>query len=219
MNRSSKRAEQPHDRHNDAALAQLLGHIHQQCEQQCSTIRAEAEQASRRLVTAARARAATMLRQARARERAAEHARLRTARTHQFGRVREVWLKQRGELARRGLVRLAEELQTLWREDPHARRCWLERALSEAARVLPGEHWILEHPCDIGPEDLHRAVDKLCPGVSVEPQPRAALVTGFRVSSGNAAIDLTPSGLLARPSRIAGRLLAKQSTAPPELES
>ena len=99
-----------------------------------------------------------MLRDARERERSAEKVRLHAARTRQLGRVRAVWLELRCELARRGLVSLEKELQRLWREDPLARRCWLERGLSEAARVLPGKHWILQHPCDIGPENLDRVV-------------------------------------------------------------
>lgn len=218
MTTKSQRKRPTTDRHNDAALAQLLGHIGEQREQQCSLIRTEAEQESQRLVAAARDRAAGMLRDARRRERAAQHARLRTARTQQHGSIRAVWLKLRSELAKRGLVSMNKELQRLWNEDPNARRCWLERSLSEAARVLPGKHWVLEHPCDSEPDDLGTAIEKRCPGVSVEPLPRQALAAGFRVTNGNAAIDLSPSGLLARPNRIIGRLLAKQSSAPPELE-
>ncbi len=212
-----------HDRHNHTSLAQLLEHIRHQRDQQCSAIHAEAEYESARLVNDARTRAAALLRKARQRERAAEAARLNTARAEQRGRVREVWLNQRSELARRGLTRLEAELQRLWREDPSARRGWLERALSDAARVLPGQRWVLEHPPGFEAEDLEALIAGACPGVAVgvtvEPLERDPLPAGFRVTSGNAAVDLSPAGLLARRDRIAGRMLARQSTAPPEIES
>jgi vacuolar-type H+-ATPase subunit E/Vma4 len=208
-----------HDPHNHTSLAQLLGHIRHQRDQQCSTIHAEAERDSDRLVEDARARAALLLRKARHRERAAEADRLRAARTEQRGRVREVWLAKRSELAERGLAQLDEELQRLWRDDRNARRCWLVRTLADAARVLPGKRWMLQHPPGFDAEDLDPAIANACPGLTVEPVLREDLVAGFRVTSGNAAVDLSPSGLLARRDRIAGRLLARQSTAPPELES
>lgn len=218
MTESANIAERLDAQHNRSSLAQLLEHIRHQRDQQCAAIHAEAERESARLLDDARARAAAMLRSARHRERATEADRLRVARAEQRGRVREVWLAQRSELAKRGLAQLDEELQRLWREDPAARRCWLERALADAARVLPGRRWTLQHPPDAQLPNLDQALARVCPEVDIEPAAHEALSAGFRVTCGNAAVDLSPSGLLARRDRIAGRLLARQSTAPPQLE-
>ncbi|NCO19835.1 MAG: hypothetical protein GW900_07300 [Gammaproteobacteria bacterium] len=218
MTQAANTTQRLDDQHNHTSLAQLLEHIRHQRDRRSSAIHAEAERESAGLVIVARARAAALLRSARRRERAAEADRLRAAHTEQRGRIRKIWLTQRSELARLGLERLEQELRRLWREDVDARRCWLERALADASRVLQGERWVLEHPHDFTPDGLDAALAAACPGITVELLPHDQLDAGLRVTSGNATVDLSPSGLLARRDRIAGRLLARQSTAPPEFE-
>lgn len=104
---------------------------------------------------------------------------------------------------------LQTELERRW-SDTASRRDWCETALGEAYDRLPGVRWTVEHPANWTPEDAHWLERAF--GDRGLPQPGfsedAAIAAGLRIRLGEARLDATLDGLLARRAAVEARLLA-----------
>jgi hypothetical protein len=122
------------------------------------------------------------------------------------------------ELIRAGRVALGEALAQRWR-NAAAQREWVEAALAEAAGVLLGRNWTLEHPAD-WPAGARAAAVELAGarhGAKIELRATADLDAGLRILEGGAGIDMSIAGLMANARTIEGELLAEiRRTAPGE---
>jgi hypothetical protein len=105
---------------------------------------------------------------------------------------------------------LAEALAARW-ADPAARQAWAETAVLEAAGVLRGRAWTLEHPADWPKEERERALafarERF--GATVQAEAVTALDVGLRIRSEGALVDLSVPGLMANEHTIEGELLAE----------
>jgi hypothetical protein len=125
-------------------------------------------------------------------------------------------LKRKGARARdlaliaSGHSMLEDALAERWRER-EARLGWAETALREAATVLLGREWILEHPADWPADERDRAIAlgrESC-GAALTAAPVDTLAMGLRIRSGGALVDMSIRGLLANSRAIEGALLAE----------
>lgn len=109
-----------------------------------------------------------------------------------------------------GRKALAKELAARWAE-PDERQAWTERALHEAADVLLGRTWTLEHPADWPADEQHRAIEVAREqlGATIETRPADGLQAGLRIRHGGALVDMSIAGLLANERSIEGELLAE----------
>ncbi|NGX17053.1 hypothetical protein [Wenzhouxiangella sp. XN24] len=105
---------------------------------------------------------------------------------------------------------LREALQRRW-TDEGARRDWAQTVVREAAEVLLGRDWVLEHPADWPAAErddaLAFAADEA--GARCTAQASDAVAAGLRIRSDGALVDMSIAGLLANRARIDGQLLAE----------
>jgi F0F1-type ATP synthase membrane subunit b/b' len=109
-----------------------------------------------------------------------------------------------------GRALLGEALDTRWR-DADSRREWAEATLVDAASVLLGREWTLQHPVDWAQPEQEQAVAfarERC-GAELQLEPTPDLETGLRVYSEGAVVDMSIPGLLANERTIEGELLAE----------
>lgn len=129
----------------------------------------------------------------------------------------EIETEQRRRARRRDLALIAAggpalraALQSRW-ADEAARRDWAQTMVREAATVLLGRDWTLEHPADWPAAErddaLAFASDEA--GARITAAPSDAFDVGLRIRSEGALVDMTIAGLLANRGRIDGQLLAE----------
>jgi len=216
-----KQTRQAHQHaHNSASLNELLAHIENHCAAQCQELEAQAEAEARSVIAQARAHAAALIQRARVRERAEARERFRAEQARQRMRLRLAWLEHRRHLAERGVQRLTRALNELWRGSVEARVGWLQRALDEAAQVLPCGAWRVARPATWEVDEGRDAVDRFLrdrDGLELTFAADTEITAGFRVGCRASHVDLTPNGLLARRDRVAGYLLAGLNAEPPDL--
>jgi hypothetical protein len=109
-----------------------------------------------------------------------------------------------------GRTLVEDVLAARWR-DRDARLGWAETTLGEAAIVLLGREWVLEHPADWPADERDRAIAlgrETC-GATVAATPVESLAMGLRIRSGGALVDMSIPGLLANARAIEGELLAE----------
>lgn len=165
--------------------------------------------------------AAELLRRARraARERVSKAAHEERARLErEVRRVEaEIETEQRRRARRRdsllievGRKLLADALAARWAQ-ADARREWTACVLEEAAGVLLGRDWTLEHPADWPDEERDRAIElaRTHHGATVATKPVNELDAGLKIRSGGALVDMSIAGLLANERTIEGELLAE----------
>ncbi len=204
-----KTRTEPAEAHNEESLDRLLAHVESESRSRCDKLAAEAREKASTIRRQARQRAADLLRETRRRERRNAHERVRTERARQESRVRQRRLAERLELAGLGIERVRDKLAELWRQED-ARIRWLQRALADAGRVLPGGRWRVRHPEGWAADAAAAAAaGQAAPETTLEWHADAALDAGFVVEAGRAVVDATPRGLTARDERIAGVLLAE----------
>jgi hypothetical protein len=129
----------------------------------------------------------------------------------------EIDTEQRKRARRRDLVLIAAGRAALeqavarrW-EDRAGRDEWAESAVLEAADVLLGTTWVLEHPAGWAKEEVGHALAfarERC-GATVTARAVDAFEVGLRIRSEGALVDMTIPGLLANERSIEGELLAE----------
>jgi hypothetical protein len=94
---------------------------------------------------------------------------------------------------------------------PEARREWAIAAIDEAAEVLIGRDWIVEHPEDwpAVESDWLTALARARHGAYIECRPEPGIGAGLRTVQGGASVDMTAGGLAARMRRLDADLLAE----------
>lgn len=200
-----------------AALTALLRYVHGVRDHAVAEILARAEDERRTLLATARRRAREQVRRTWLEERRDAEAQLRVAAATAQARVRRA--RQALTLAALGQAwpRIEAAVHERWRA-PAARKAWVALALAEAARSLPPGSWRLEHPATWDPAEAQEAVTRLRSfreGVAVEPQARAELSAGVRITCGPAELDASAAGLLRDRAHVAGRWLAELERVPP----
>ena len=114
------------------------------------------------------------------------------------------------ELIAAGRDMLREALAARW-GNRAGRAAWAEIGVLEAAEVLLGRDWTLEHPADWADEERDAALAlarERC-GAQVTAKAVAPLDAGLRIRSEGALVDLSIPGLLANVRTIEGELLAE----------
>lgn len=109
-----------------------------------------------------------------------------------------------------GRAALRDALAARWRQRD-ARQAWAEITVTEAAEVLLGREWLLEHPADWPAEERDAALAaarERC-GATIEAKPVDELDAGLRIRSEGALVDMSVPGLLANQRTIEGELLAE----------
>jgi len=129
----------------------------------------------------------------------------------------EIETEQRRRARRRDLAlidaggeALRAALRRRW-SDEGARRDWAQTVVREAAEVLLGRDWVLEHPADWPAAErddaLAFATDEA--GARCTAKPSDAVEVGLRIRSEGALVDMSIAGLLANLARTDGQLLAE----------
>lgn len=188
------------------ARAALLALIAEYRDRRCRELREAAEQQARALLAkahrAARGRVHAALAQAR---RDAEH-RLAAAEAAFDTREREQLLALAAHTLRRAWPRLQAALRNRWL-DAGARRDWIQAALDDALRLLPGREWQITHPAD-----WERA--EATAWLQAHPEIRVTdwratddCAAGLRICAASVCLDASLDGLLADRAMIESRLL------------
>ena len=194
----------------EAQTQAMLERVNQHREQRAGEMRAKAAAQSLEIVRSARTEARESLHRAVVRERARLAQGLRQAEARA-----ELESRRRAQLETRTLLehmweQVAAALEDRWRNDA-ARREWIEAAVAEAAQLLAGQSWRIEHAAGVCAEDRRRGESRALAGGAraVEWQPDMQLRAGLKVRSPGACLDATVAGLLARREEIEAAFLCE----------
>ena len=108
------------------------------------------------------------------------------------------------------MTALEKALAARW-ESRAARIHWAEVTVREAAEVLLGREWTLQHPLEWNEAERDEALGFAAQHCDAEIAPAAAedLDAGLRIRSGGATVDMSVRGLMANQRGIKGALLAE----------
>ncbi len=182
----------------DVQVEALLGLVRQRREQRTSEIRWKSAAHVREILRTARTEARASLHQAVARERARMAQGLRQAQARAELETRQRSQRETLTLLQHMWERIGAALESRWRAQ-HERGAWIIAALQQAAQLLSGQAWNIEHAEGVTPEEQQRADAQARAGGAgdvewhLERQPRA----GLRVRTSGACLDATIEGLLA----------------------
>jgi hypothetical protein len=183
----------------EAQVDAMLQRVREHRERRTAEIQATTERQAAEILRGARAEARENLHRAVSRERAHMAQGLRQAEARA-----ELESRRRAQLETRALLghmweSVAAALETRWRTDGQ-RDAWIAAALGQAAHLLTGQAWHIEHAAGVSNEDCQRG-EALARGAGatavewqLDPQTRA----GLRVRSPGACLDATTEGLLAQ---------------------
>ncbi len=194
----------------DAQVAAMLERVNQHRERRAGEIRAKSATQSLEIVRSARTEARESLHRAVARERARMAQGLRQAEARA-----ELESRRRAQLETRTLLKhmwetVAAVLESRWRNDAQ-RSEWIHAAVGEAAQLLAGQSWRIEHAPGVSAEDRRRGESRALAGGAraVEWQLDSQLRAGLRVRSPGACLDATAAGLLAAREEVEAAFLSE----------
>jgi len=194
----------------------MLERVSRHRERRTGEIRAKAVAQTHEIVRGARAEARQNLKRAVARERARMAQGLRQAEARA-----ELESRRRAQLETRTLLahmweHIAAVLEARW-QSAAARRAWISAAIAEAAQLLPGESWRIEHADGVSAEDRRAAEGLRGAGRlrAIEWQLDARLRAGLRVRAPGACLDATIAGLLARRAEVEAEFLSEYGAVAP----
>jgi len=181
----------------DAQVNALLGLVTQRREQRTRDIRSQSDAQVEEILRAARAEARESLHQAVGRERARMSQGLRQAQARAELETRQRAQRETLTLLQHMWQRIGATLEARWREK-QGRGVWLAAALQDAAQLLGGRAWRIEHPAGLALEERQRALTQAGAGgdQDVEWHPEPQLRVGLRVRTSGACLDATIEGLL-----------------------
>lgn len=190
----------------DALMALLEQSRSAQCQQARDAAELQAAELRRRARRAARERVSKAAHE----ERARLEREVRMVEAEIETEQRRSARRRDGALIAAGRKLLADAFAARWAR-AEARREWAACALEEAAGVLLGRDWTLEHPADWPYAERKQAIELAGErfGATVATQPVDGLSTGLRIRSGGALVDMSIQGLLANERSIEGELLAE----------
>jgi hypothetical protein len=179
-------------------------------DKRCAALRAGAASQARQIIAAAHAEARSRVRDAVAEERARFDQGLRQAEARAEIEARRQ--AQRESLALRDHMwsEIPSVLERRWRE-PALRRAWIEAAIAQAAMLLGGRPWIMEHGTECAEfERSELTAHAVKQGASaVDWVLNAALPAGLKIRAEHVCIDATAAGLLVQRARIESEFLAE----------
>jgi cell division septum initiation protein DivIVA len=182
----------------DAQVDAMLQRVRSHRERRAAEMRTATERQAAEIVQGARAEARQSLHRAVTRERARTAQGLRQAEARA-----ELESRRRAQLETRALLghmweHIAEALEGRWRTDVQ-RDAWIAAAVGEAARLLTGQAWNIEHATGVSSEDRRRgeALARAAGATGVEWRLDAQTRAGLRVRAPGACLDATTEGLLA----------------------
>ncbi len=194
----------------DAQVEAMLERVSQHRERRTGEIRTRAGAQKLEIVRGARAEARESLHRAVARERARMAQGLRQAEARA-----ELESRRRAQLETRTLLahmweHIAAVLELRWRGDAQ-RSDWIHAAVEEAAELLAGQSWRIEHAAGVSAEDRRRAESRALAGGAhgIEWQLDGRLRAGLRVQAPGACLDATAGGLLARREEVEAAFLSE----------
>ncbi|SFC97701.1 ATP synthase E subunit [Thiohalospira halophila DSM 15071] len=207
----------------EAQAESLLQRLAEHRAARCAEIRQEAAAEARAIVQEAFADARRRMGEAVATERARARRQEAACRAREQSRARQRRQAVARDLLAEGWQALQTELERRW-QDPGARQAWVDRLVAAACSRLPRGEWWLTHAPGWPAEEAEAARQQMeargAGEVRIEEAP--ALRAGLRICVDGACLDASvgPSdrGLLARPQRLEGELLAhlERLTAEPE---
>lgn len=188
----------------------LLEGIANDLEKRRIEMREKAERDAASLLRRVRARSRSHARNAVADERRQLERALQKARAAEATTSRQVLQRQEWELIREGTARLRDCLADRWSKT-ETRAAWIETLLYEAHKVLEPGCWTMEHPEDMGADELDRlrATVEQIAGETPRMVSESEVTAGLRITSGGAALDMSLGGILARDTKVDGLLLAE----------
>ncbi len=194
----------------DAQIEAMLERVTQHRERRAGDIRAKAATQTLEIVRSARTEARESVHRAVTRERARLAQGLRQAEARA-----ELESRRRAQLETRTLLKhmwehVAAVLELRWRSDPQ-RGEWIAAAVEEAAQLLAGQSWRIEHAAGVSAEDRRRGESAALAGGAraIEWQLDGQLRAGLRVRSPGACLDATAAGLLARREEVEAAFLSE----------
>jgi hypothetical protein len=194
----------------DAQIEAMLERVNEHRERRAGEIHTREAAQSLEIVRGARTEARESLHRAVARERARMAQGLRQAEARA-----ELESRRRAQLETHTLLEhmwetVAAALESRWRSDA-GRGEWIAAAVGEAAQLLAGQSWRIEHAAGVSAEDRRQGERRaLALGArAVEWQLEAQLAAGLRVRSPGACLDATVAGLLARREEIEAAFLVE----------
>jgi hypothetical protein len=181
----------------DAQVDALLGLVSQRREQRTRDIRSQSDAQVEEILRAARAEARESLHQAVARERSRMTQGLRQAQARAELETRQRAQRETLTLLQHMWQRIGATLEARWREEQE-RGAWMAAAMQDAAQLLGGRAWRIEHPAGLTPEERQRALTQARAGGAqdVECHPELQIGAGLRVRTSGACLDATIEGLL-----------------------
>lgn len=188
----------------------MLDLVRRNCEDQCRTIDAEAEQHAHEIITSAHTEARAKVHDVIVEERRnglraidKQRAKIETAKRQNFqdqenAFLHVIWQQLNGELVNR------------W-EDDDARQDWLRSAVDQALGHLHPGGWRVEHPQNWSPDELAPFLDRIkaFSGDDVAFVAVKDFDVGVRIQANGVIVDATLSGVLADQKEIAAMLLAE----------
>ena len=178
-------------------------------QEQCRTAREQAELKAREIRRDARRQARERVGQAVEEERARMQQEVRVVEAEIETEQRRRSRRRDMELIASGTGMLKEALMKRW-DDEDGRREWARVALAEAAEVLLGRDWTLEHPAawaEAERDEAAKWADEQH-GATLALKPAEELERGLRIRHKGATVDMSIAGLTADIRRIHGELLA-----------
>lgn len=194
----------------DAQVEAMLERVSQYRERRTGEIRNKTATQSLEIVRSARTEARQSLHRAVARERARMAQGLRQAEARA-----ELESRRRAQLETRTLLKhmwekVAAVLERRWRNAAQ-RSEWIAAAVGEAAQLLAGQSWRIEHAAGVSAGDRHRGESRaLAAGArAIEWRLDEQLRAGLRVRSPGACLDATVAGLLAAREEVEAAFLSE----------
>jgi hypothetical protein len=194
----------------EAQTEAMLERVNVHRERRAGEIRIKAAAQSVDILRSARTEARESLHRAVVRERARMAQGLRQAEARA-----ELESRRRAQLETRTLLehmwqQVAAVLENRWGNDA-ARGEWIAAAIAEAAQLLAGQSWRIEHAAGVSAEERGGGESRALAGGAraVEWQLDAQLRAGLRVRSPGACLDATVAGLLARREEIEAAFLSE----------
>jgi len=201
-----KQPAAPEDTAPQDARDALLALIAEYRDRRCGELREAAEQEARALLAEAHRVARGRVHEALEQARGEANHRLAAAEAAFDTREREQLLALAAHTLRRAWPRLQAALRNRWL-DAGARRDWIQAALDDALRLLPGREWQIMHPADWDR-------DEAAAWLQTHPEVRVSdwratndCAAGLRICAASACLDASLEGLLADRAVIESRLL------------
>lgn len=194
----------------EAQIEAMLERVAQHRERRAAEIRSKSAAQTLTIVRGARSEARESLHRAIARERARMAQGLRQAEARA-----ELESRRRAQLETRTLLehmweQVAAVLEARWQSEAQ-RSGWIHAAVEQAAQLLAGQSWRIEHAAGVSAEDRSRAESRALAGGAraVEWQADGQLRAGLKVRSPGACLDATVAGLLAAREEIEAAFLSE----------